>query len=125
MATRLVPVSVAPGDCVIRVGDPGDRFYIVGGGELEITAGGRRSSAGPGDYFGEIALLRDVPRTATVTAVRPSELYALDRQDFLAVVSGHSAARDAGHAVVEARLSRTPPAISEADDVVEADRHAR
>jgi hypothetical protein len=110
MAAHLVPVSVAAGECVIRVGDAGDRFYIVGEGELEIDAGGRTSPARAGDYFGEIALLRNVPRTATVTAVRRSELYALDRQEFLAIVSGHSAARAAGQAVVEARLGTTPVA---------------
>jgi hypothetical protein len=104
LAAHLVPVPVAAGECVIRAGDAGDRFYIVREGELEIDAGGRTSTARPSDYFGEIALLRDVPRTATVTALRASELYALDREPFLAVVTGHSAARAAGDAVVEARL---------------------
>src|SRR5919199_446341 len=110
MAARLVHVSVAAGECVIRAGDAGDRFYIVDEGELEILADGRTSTARAGDYFGEIALLRDVPRTATVTAVRPSQLYALERQEFLAIVGGHSAARAAGQAVVDARLgtSRYP-----------------
>jgi MFS family permease len=111
MAAHLIPVSVAAGECVIRAGEIGDRFYIVADGEFEITAGGRRAVARAGDYFGEIALLRDVPRTATVTAVRPSQLYALERQEFLAVVAGHSAARAAGDAVVETRLGATPDAI--------------
>jgi MFS family permease len=107
VASRLVPVSASAGEVVIRKGDAGDRFYIVGDGELDIDAGGLHATAHPADYFGEIALLRDVPRTATVTATVDSRLYALQRDDFLAAVSGHSAARAAGHAVAEARLART------------------
>jgi MFS family permease len=105
VAARLVPVFAPEADVVIRAGDPGDRFYIVGDGELDIDAGGVHSVAREGDYFGEIALLRDVPRTATVTATADSHLYALHRDDFLAVVTGHAEARSAGDAVAEARLA--------------------
>ncbi len=80
-------------------------FYIVGGGELDIDAGGRHSMAREADYFGEIALLHDVPRTATVRAAVDSKLYALQRADFLSAVTGHSAAHAAGEAVAEARLA--------------------
>ena len=69
---------------------------------------GAHGYAGRGDFFGEIALLRDVPRTATVRATAPSQLYALDREDFLAAVTGHSAVRAAGEVVVEQRLSPAP-----------------
>jgi MFS family permease len=103
MAGRLVEVPVSAGEVVIRTGDPGDRFYIVADGELEIT-NGVEATAGPGDFFGEVALIRDVPRTATVRATARSLLYALERDDFLAAVTGHSAVRSAGDAVVEARL---------------------
>ncbi|HEY2938285.1 MAG TPA: MFS transporter [Gaiellaceae bacterium] len=106
VAARLVPVSVSAGDLVIRAGDAGDRFYIVGEGELEIDADGRRSTAHRADYFGEIALLRDVPRTATVRATVDSELYALQRDDFLAAVTGHAAAHAAGEAIAEERLGQ-------------------
>lgn len=106
VAASLVPLSVSAGELVIRAGDAGDRFYIVGDGQLEIVAEGVHSSARHADYFGEIALLRDVPRTASVTAVVPSRLYALQRDDFLAAVTGHSTAHAAGQAVVEARLAR-------------------
>jgi MFS family permease len=106
LASRLVPVSVSAGELVIRAGDAGDRFYIVGDGELQIDADGRRSTAHRADYFGEIALLRDVPRTATVTATVDSELYALQRDDFLAAVTGHAAAHAAGQAVAEERLGQ-------------------
>ena len=106
VAARLTKVAVAPGEVVVRAGESGDRFYLVADGELEIT-NGVQGKAGAGDFFGEIALLRDVPRTATVKATTPSQLYALEREDFLAAVTGHSAVRAAGEAVVEERLSRS------------------
>jgi MFS family permease len=103
IAARLVEVPVTAGEVVIRTGDSGDRFYMVADGELEVT-NGVRATAGRGDFFGEIALLRDVPRTATVTAMTRSRLYALERDDFLAAVTGHSAVRSAGDTVVSERL---------------------
>jgi CRP-like cAMP-binding protein len=113
LAARLVEVPVAPGEVVIRTGDIGDRFYVVADGELEIT-NGAQATAGPGDFFGEIALIRDVPRTATVRAKTPSVLYALEREDFLAAVTGHSGVRSAGEAVVSERLpAETVPAATE------------
>ncbi len=105
VASRLVPETVPAGDVVIRSGDTGDRFYIVGEGELEIDADGLHATARRADYFGEIALLRDVPRTATVRATVDSRLYTLRRDDFLAAVTGHSAAHAAGQEVADARLA--------------------
>jgi len=106
LAATLAPVSVSAGEIVIRAGDVGDRFYIVAGGELDIDAGGLHAAACEGDYFGEIALLRDMPRTATVKAAVDSQLYALRRAAFLEAVTGHSAAQAAGQEVAEARLAR-------------------
>lgn len=108
VAARLVRISVAAGDIVIRAGESGDRFYIVEDGEFQIEAGDVVSTARETDYFGEIALLHDVPRTATVTAAVDSHLIALQRDDFLAAVTGHSAAHAAGKAVAEARLAGQP-----------------
>jgi MFS family permease len=105
VAANLVPESVAAGKSVIVAGEVGDRFYIVDDGELEISADGRHKTVHHADYFGEIALLRDVPRTATVTALADTTLYALQREDFLAAVTGHRAARAAAHAVAEERLA--------------------
>jgi MFS family permease len=107
VAANLIPVSFSPGEAVIRAGLAGDRFYIVDKGTLDIDLGGVHAAAHDGDYFGEIALLRDVPRTATVTAVDHSQLYALDRDAFLAAVTGHSAAHASGQEVVDARLARS------------------
>jgi MFS family permease len=106
VAAHLVPTSVSAGELVIRAGDPGDQFYIVADGQLDIDAGDLHTAAHAGDYFGEIALLRDVPRTATVTAAVDSQLYALQRDAFLAAVTGHSTAHAAGQEVAEARLRR-------------------
>jgi MFS family permease len=89
IASHLVQVDVAAGDFVIRAGEVGDRFYIIGDGALTIYTGPQSVRAGPGDYFGEIALLRDVPRTSSVEANTDARLYALERDDFfLSVVTG-------------------------------------
>jgi MFS family permease len=88
IATRLTRVAATPGVVLMREGDPGDRFYIVADGELELSREGRAmATLGPGSYFGEIALLTDHPRTATVTASTPSTLLALDRVDFLEAIT--------------------------------------
>jgi MFS family permease len=88
-ARRLVQLELPAGTVVIREGEPGDRFYVIVGGTLRVTrAGTTLRDMGAGDSFGEIALLRDVPRTATVTALTDVELYALDRAAFLAAVTG-------------------------------------
>jgi MFS family permease len=105
IASKLLPHPVRAGEVVIRAGEEGDGFYLVGAGELDIDAGGRHTTARRGDYFGEIALLRDVPRTATVTAAVDSSLLELHRDDFLAVVTGHSVAHAVGQEVAASRLA--------------------
>jgi MFS family permease len=105
LAASLAPVAVAPGQCVIRAGEIGDEFYLVADGELEIDAGETQTTAAAGDHFGEIALLRDVPRTATVTARTQSLLYALPRSAFLAAVTSHAAAYASGQEIAESRLT--------------------
>jgi MFS family permease len=106
LASSLVPLTFGPGSVIVREGEMGDRFYIVVAGELDVAEGGRAAGRGSSDYFGEIALLRDVPRTATVTARTPVRLFALDRDRFLSAVSGYAAGRDAGDAIVAERLAR-------------------
>ncbi len=84
LAQALEPLPVRPGQVVITEGEVGDRFYLIADGEFDITIMGERLDTRlPGDGFGEIALMRDVLRTATVTARTPGLLYALDRRPFL------------------------------------------
>jgi MFS family permease len=105
LAARLEPVDVGRGEVIVRQGEHGDRFYVVASGEVAVAIDGKpQGTLGPGEHFGEIALLRDVPRTATVTAQGEVELFALEREDFLAAVTGHSASAEAADAVVGARL---------------------
>jgi signal-transduction protein with cAMP-binding, CBS, and nucleotidyltransferase domain len=106
LAGHLVPVRVGAGGVVIREGDEGDRFYIVRDGHVAVTKGGRRvAELGPGDSVGEIALLRDVPRTATVTAIDDVDLLALEREVFLEAVTGSMPSRSAADEQVARRLS--------------------
>jgi len=109
LAGRLVPLRLDPGTVVVRQGDAGDRFYMVVEGEVEVSENGKTlSTLEAGGYFGEIALLRDLPRTATVTARTPVVLYALDRDDFLAAVTGHAPSAEAADEIVSARLAGLP-----------------
>jgi len=106
LAARLVPLRVEPGTVIVRERDAGDRFYIVAEGSLEVSQDGFPvTELDAGDYFGEIALIRDVARTATVTARTAVVLYALDREDFLAAVTGHPPSAEAAETVVSARLA--------------------
>ncbi len=104
LATSLSPVRLEPGSVVFRRGDLGDRFYVIAEGEVEVDTGTETKILGPGDSFGEIALLRDVPRTATITARGPVLLYGLDRDVFIGTVTGHAPSREAADAVIGVRL---------------------
>ncbi|MEX2274219.1 MAG: MFS transporter [Actinomycetota bacterium] len=105
LALQLEPVSIGAGETPIREGDPGDRFYVVDEGELTVSKGGLEIGVlGPGDHFGEIALLRNVPRTATVTARSDAELFSLSRDEFVLAVTRAPAAVDASEEIIEERL---------------------
>ena len=106
LAEKLQPVELQAGTVVFREGEEGDRFYVVASGAVDVVAEGRKlASFGEGYYFGEIALLHGVPRTATVTAASDVELYALERDDFLAAVTGHAPTAEQADAVIGRRLS--------------------
>jgi Cyclic nucleotide-binding domain/Major Facilitator Superfamily len=112
LATRLLPLEMDAGTVVIREGDAGDRFYLIAEGRIDVSAGGAHvANVGPGDPIGEIALLRDVPRTATCTTQTPVTLFALTREDFLSAVMSHAASREAADATVATRMSGLQGAI--------------
>jgi MFS family permease len=91
LARALVEIHPVDGTEVISQGDHGDRFYLIASGEVDVIRDGVfRRTMGPGEGFGEIALLRDTPRTATVRARAGVVLLALDRDLFLEVVAGQS-----------------------------------
>jgi CRP-like cAMP-binding protein/tetratricopeptide (TPR) repeat protein len=93
LANRIQVVEYQPGQIVFHMGEMGDTFYIIEMGEVEVLAPeigkhqtGVINRLGPGNFFGEIALLRAVPRTATIRATKPTRLLAISRQDFDSVV---------------------------------------
>jgi predicted MFS family arabinose efflux permease len=108
LARSLEPVRLDAGAVLFEAGDDGDRFYVVERGQVavELPAGPRLE--GPGRWVGEIALLRDVPRTATVRAATDTSLLALDRDDFLTAVTGHAPAHSAANEIVSERLALSP-----------------
>jgi predicted MFS family arabinose efflux permease len=112
LALRLTPMQVAAGEVVFRQGDAGDRFYLIAQGTAAVAVDGQAApQLGPAGYFGEIALLRDVPRTATVTALTDLSLLALERDVFIAAVTGHAPSAEAAGAVVAARLAVRRPGL--------------
>ena len=104
-ARRLTRLAVPARATIIREGELGDLFYIVDTGTVQVLQQGRPiRSLGPGQSFGQIALLRDVPRTATVVAMTDVELWVLDRDAFLFAVAGSSRAAAAAHSLAAAML---------------------
>ena len=90
IAHSLVRYELPTGSAVIREGEAGDDFVVIAEGTVEVTQGGERLRVlQRGDGAGEVALLRDVPRTASVTTLTPAVLYRLPRQPFLAAVNAH------------------------------------
>lgn len=105
VASHLEPLRVGRGDVLMRQGERGDRVYLVEGGALEVLRDGAQvAELGPGSVAGEIALLRDVPRTATVVAAMDSDLYVLARNEFLRTVAGDAGVAGDADAMVDARL---------------------
>jgi MFS family permease len=106
LARATVRVTAEPGDVVIREGDHGDRFYVIESGGVEVTKEGRHvTNLGPGEFVGEIALLRDVPRTATVTATSASVFQALDRAHFVPAATGQGEFLEAAEIAITTRLA--------------------
>jgi len=110
LARGLAPVAVPAGQVVFHQGDVGDRYYVIESGEAEVIGDEEPvATLGAGEGFGEIALLRRVPRTATVQALTKLELRALSCEHFLPVVTGFPpSAREAGTSV-DTMLDRFTP----------------
>jgi Cyclic nucleotide-binding domain len=108
IARELEPVDVPAGATVFSEGDRGDRYYAVASGWLEIRrAGVLLHTAGRGEGFGEIALIRDLPRRATVTARTDALLYAIGKEPFIETVTGHLPSARAAGRVIEGYVGRT------------------
>ena len=102
---------MAAGTTVFSQGDVGDRFYLIEAGTAEVRGDGKPvATLGPGEVFGEIALLRRVPRTATVRARTDLQLQSLTSDRFLTAVTGVPASAHQARAHVEERLDRFSPA---------------
>ena len=84
LAERMERRQLSPGEAILRQGDEGDRFYVVLSGILNVRqeSRGERGVLRPGDYFGEVALVMDIPRTATVSAMTPATIASCDRATF-------------------------------------------
>ena len=106
LSASLRSESYPAGQVILRQGDRGDRYFLLARGPVRIEIDGRLvQTLGPGDGFGEIALLRDVPRTASVIAIDDVDVYSLARDPFLAALTGVPDSRAAAEAVVEQRLA--------------------
>ena len=106
LAAHLDPVHVDADRRIIVEGEPGDRFYVINDGRATVAVGERTvRELGPGDGFGEIALLHDVPRTATVESITPVSMYALDRTVFLTALGAESVARHVADDIATERLA--------------------
>jgi MFS family permease len=104
VAHALERLDLPAGSVVIRVGDDGDRCYVIAEGVLDVSRDSVTvARLGRGMVFGEIALLEDVPRTATVTAITDVQLYALAKAPFVTAVTGHAPASQAAGALVAKR----------------------
>jgi hypothetical protein len=105
LTSELQSATYQPGDVIIRDGEPGERFYIIAEGRARAAKDGMQlREMGSGESFGEIALLRRIPRTATVTALSRLEARTLAREEFLAAVTGNPESVERAEAVVSTRL---------------------
>lgn len=110
LAIEVETRAYADGEVVMREGQPGDRFYIVAEGSAAVSVSGvPRPELGPGDGFGEIALLRGVPRTATVTAAGSLRVLTLSRDAFLSAVSRNQVSAEEAESLARQRLASDPP----------------
>jgi MFS family permease len=105
LAAGATSVSVGAGQIVVSRREVGNHFYAIASGKAAVDLDdGSTRELGPGEGFGEIALLREVPRTATVRAIEPLRIYAVERDEFLAAVTGHAPTLESAENIVISRL---------------------
>jgi Cyclic nucleotide-binding domain len=110
LARHVRHANVEAGETLCEQGAPGDVFYVIERGEAEVIGNDvRLRTLGPGDFFGEIALLRDIPRTATVRAITALDAAILTRDLFVPLVSGYDASAREAEVAIEGRLTRFRP----------------
>ena len=108
LAGSLGALHFAAGEVLMRAGDPGDRFILIDAGAVEVEKGGAiLGTIGAGGHVGEIALLRSIPRTATVRAITETSAFGLDSASFIAAVCGDREAAISAERVVDARLANS------------------
>ena len=108
VASGMREVRFEAGARLMTQGEPGEVYLAIAQGTVRVDVDGHPiHELGPGDGIGEIALLRSVPRTATVTALEPVHAFELDRSTFLAAVTGHRGSAEAANRVVEEHLHAT------------------
>jgi len=106
LAAALTPVELPAGAVLIRQGEQGEAYYAIAAGQLDVVQDGRfLRRCGRGEGVGEIALLRAVPRTASVTARTDATVYQLAREPFLTAVLGHAATQRQAHRLASTRLA--------------------
>jgi hypothetical protein len=113
LARHVEHAEFGAGQKIFRQGDHGDRFYVIADGEADVTIDGRLiRTLTPGEGFGEIALLRDTTRTATVSARTPLQVFTLDRRHFLPAVSGYQSSMVEADQLMRERLGMFDPATA-------------
>ena len=106
IARSLEPLEASAGTAIVTQGDEGNHYYAIAEGELEVLVDGARvNTLTRGDGFGEIALLHDCTRTATVSAATDVKLYSLEKEPFLEVLTGHPAAQMSAQEIAAERMS--------------------
>jgi CRP-like cAMP-binding protein len=108
LAKLTEDLEVDEGKVLTREGQSGSEFFVIIEGEVSVTKGGEEiRTLGPGDFFGEIALLEDTPRTATVTAKTPLRFFVLTRQAFRSLLAQQPGLEDKVMAALEERVRPT------------------
>jgi CRP-like cAMP-binding protein len=110
LAVHVDRAQVAAGQEVFHQGERGDRFYVIDDGVAEVIGDGCLvKTIQPGDGFGELALLRNTPRTATVRARTTLQLYTLDRNHFVPAISGYPSSTHEAETLIRERLGTFIP----------------